>query len=276
MAKNYVKMVLDLLMAIFFVLMFNRMLFGGLAFHEIVGLSIGLAFIIHLALNLKWIKQVTRHLFSKKVKLRTKVLYVIDVLVFITLVYTIVSGMMISRYLMPGLYNGNEAFFKVTHMSTAYIALGLVGLHVGLNWQWVIKTMKRVGDLSFEGRTASYIARLAVVIMLVFGIYNIYSTNYFSRVAMLADGFYPQKVAEQRDGANWPAGEQGRYRNHGPAPGSLEGPPYGRGGFEGRGPRGGGGDHDDNAALNTASMVSVFAILGYYIDRRLSRRAKLD
>ncbi|MCR4432216.1 MAG: hypothetical protein NUV45_14525 [Tepidanaerobacteraceae bacterium] len=63
---NLIKLLLDVLMTAVFTLMFNKMAIAGLYFHEVAGLSLGAAFVVHKALNWKWITQITKKLFSHK------------------------------------------------------------------------------------------------------------------------------------------------------------------------------------------------------------------
>ena len=70
--KNYVKFALDILMSITFVLLFNKMVLGGLAFHEITGLGIGFAIFAHILLNLQWVKKVTLMLFDRRLPGKTR------------------------------------------------------------------------------------------------------------------------------------------------------------------------------------------------------------
>ena len=51
MKKNWVKLILDIAMAIVFALLFNHRVVTGLNFHEIAGLAIGVLFIVHILLN---------------------------------------------------------------------------------------------------------------------------------------------------------------------------------------------------------------------------------
>ena len=53
--KNYTKIVLDLLMAVTFVLLMNPRVLNGLPFHEVAGLVIGVAILTHIGLNYRWV-----------------------------------------------------------------------------------------------------------------------------------------------------------------------------------------------------------------------------
>ncbi len=108
---NYFKLALDFLMLMVFLILFNTRLIAGQTFHEIAGLAIGLAFIVHLSINWRWIKQVTVNIF-RRITNRARLAYVVDVLLLITMGYIVVSGILISKVLFPDLNGGNNSFFR--------------------------------------------------------------------------------------------------------------------------------------------------------------------
>lgn len=56
---TYVKFAIDIVMAVVFVLLFNKQVLGGMTFHEIAGLAIAVIFLTHVLLNAQWVKKVT-------------------------------------------------------------------------------------------------------------------------------------------------------------------------------------------------------------------------
>lgn len=85
------KIVIDILLFLITVLLFDIELIGNLN-HEILGITLGILIIIHVLLNFKWIKQVTKNL--KKVK--TKIMYMIDILIMLIYLGAIICGILIS------------------------------------------------------------------------------------------------------------------------------------------------------------------------------------
>ena len=62
--KNIIKYILDIFLGLGFVLLLDKMALG-MKLHEIIGLTMGGAVLIHLVLNYKWITGITKKLFSK-------------------------------------------------------------------------------------------------------------------------------------------------------------------------------------------------------------------
>lgn len=71
MKKNDTKIVLDLMMAITFVLLMNPRVLNGLPFHEIAGLIIGVAILTHIGLNYRWVVNTTKKILDPNLPKKT-------------------------------------------------------------------------------------------------------------------------------------------------------------------------------------------------------------
>ncbi|MHC1681522.1 MAG: hypothetical protein AB6733_00955 [Clostridiaceae bacterium] len=94
---NFIKISLDLIMGIIFALLFNKNVLGGLTFHEIAGLAMGFAVLVHILLNWKWVINV----FKKIVKLNqtNKILsYVAKIAAFFILAFGIYSMVSVNYF----------------------------------------------------------------------------------------------------------------------------------------------------------------------------------
>ena len=137
---KYTKLSWDILMLLIFALLY----FLSSESHEIAGLALGGAFVIHLGLNGRRVKQVTANLSSRKISLKTKIGHLVVVLLLLSMGLTIVSGVMISKTILVGVFTAsNNHLFKGLHKAVSFASLILVGIHVGLNWSWVMNTFKR-------------------------------------------------------------------------------------------------------------------------------------
>lgn len=274
--KNNLKILLDLVMAITFALLFNKMVIAGQAFHEIAGLAVGLAFVIHHLFNWRWIKQVTLNIF-KKVAVKTRIGYLVDVLLLITMGYILVSGMLISKILFPNLRYGNELFFKITHMSAPYLALMLLGVHLGLHWNWVMGMFKKIFGITKQKVITGYIAKAAVVVVLAFGVYNIYSTDYMAKLTMLGTAFSQNSGSFQEKGVDrsFDKGESPGFENKGPGRGEQARPRHGTNGNSPDFKKGSVAPANINplsVIFANLSIVAVFTALTYSIERIISRK----
>lgn len=176
MNKNYIKLTLDFILAVVFALLFNVRVFGGLSFHEIAGLGIGLGFLIHILLNSRWVKKVTLRLFDPKLPKRTRFGYLLNIILLITMTLSIVSGLMISKVLFPGLGTGDIRWFRPLHEIASYLSLVIVGIHVGLHGQWILNLLKKVFKVR-SSRPISVLIKIVLAIVFLFGGLDILSAQ---------------------------------------------------------------------------------------------------
>lgn len=303
---NYVKITLDILMALVFVLLFNKNAIAGLTFHEIAGLAIGVFFIIHIVINFKWVKQVTINFFNSKMKLKTRIGYIVDLLLLIDMALIIGTGISISKVLFSGIFKsaGNQSL----HISLSYIALMLIGIHIGLNWGWVINVFKNTFKMSKKGLTCKIINAVLVISLFAFGSYNIYSNSYFSKIIpgssvsqqgpgmgkMPSDGnFNPgnnngnppnANSNNNNNSTNGNTDNPATANNNGsantndssrPVPpngGNFNGP--GAGGTDRGGMKASGSSNILFTILNNLSIISFFSIITFYIEKLLTLKTR--
>lgn len=301
MKKQFVKFALDLLMAVTFVLLFNDSVLGGLSFHEMAGLGIGVAFIVHVLLNAGWVKRVTMKMFDRKLPWKTRFEYGLNLLLLVSMAFIIASGIIISRVVFPGVTIGNEMWFKVTHISTSFLVLAIVGVHVGLHWHWVMNMVKRMAGSGSSSRTFSVALKLATVAVLAFGIYEMTRTSYVQHLSSVSSvlggaseqggpggmdrefGMERRGDRESRpdasvagdsneslagDSNDSVAGDHSDSANSALATSS---PQAFRGSHPGEGGRGGSAN-PLNVLATYLGMMGVFVILAYYLNKLIARK----
>ncbi len=143
--KNKIKFYLDVvLIAVYVVLMEPQ--FTGESWHEWVGLAIGGAVLIHLALNWKWIVTVTRRFFGHVAR-QARINYLLNLLLMVSFTLTVVSGIMISKNLNTAQALGLSATasrnWHAIHVWIPDVTLLIVGVHLALHWNWIVYTSKR-------------------------------------------------------------------------------------------------------------------------------------
>lgn len=167
MKKNRFKFYLDLLIAISFILLFSPES-TGLAFHEIAGLLLGIAFLVHILLNKKWIMTVSKKLFSKNLKGKTQLSYLLNIVLLLDMVMIIISGLFISKVVLPHFRYFSGVNWLPLHIVSSIIGLIIVGIHLGLHWNWI----KQIGNsfpklsklFTFQKPSRKVIARILLII----------------------------------------------------------------------------------------------------------------
>ncbi|MGC4379426.1 DUF4405 domain-containing protein [Fictibacillus sp. Mic-4] len=258
MKKNYTKIVFDLLMAITFVLLMNPRVLNGLPFHEIAGLVIGAAILIHIGLNYRWVVTTTKKIFDSNLPKKTRFSFFLNILLLISMATVIISGIFISRVVFPGLAIQEGHAIRGIHSLSADMTLALVGLHIAVHWQWIMNICRKAfqskeGKLR-RGAIASVVLALAV---LAGGI------QWFSSSASINAGDFNKKQM-------LPKGD-GQFANN-----VHQGPPDGDLGevkFHGRDGHGG-KSNPFLVVLNYFAIWAAIIIPTYYVEQRILRNKR--
>jgi hypothetical protein len=141
--RSILKLGLDILLAVTFALLLNAHVLGGLAFHETAGTLIGAAFALHVFLNWDWVVTTTRRFSQSALPPKLRIGFLLNWLLFLVMGLIILSGLLISRELVPGLRVPNGRWIQRVHITIAFLILGFVGVHVGLHWGWILGTGRR-------------------------------------------------------------------------------------------------------------------------------------
>lgn len=277
---TYVKFGIDLIMALTFVLFFNKRVLGGLTFHETAGIIIAAVFFTHVLLNWRWVKNVTLRLFDHQLPVKTKLGYFLNLMLLITMSYIIVSGIFISRVVFPNIDISNEPWFKVTHISISFVTLIIVALHVGLHWKWVVNCFKNLLKFKSGKPVFPILTKAAVALLFVFGIYQMVSTHFFAHLQGVAAVFHPTAVSDIREGSHHKFDRSERPER--PEGFTGERRTFERHGFsEGEGPEGFKGRHDHHGSASPLqvivsyfSMMAVFITVVYYLEKWFKNRKR--
>ncbi|MFZ5809506.1 MAG: DUF4405 domain-containing protein [Chloroflexota bacterium] len=134
----------DALIFIAFLLAFEPAL-TGIAIHEWLSLAFWGTIVLHLFLHWQWVLQVTLRFFRKLFH-SSRLNYLVDVALFIAFVMVMLSGILISRSVLPalGITLPHDRTWRFLHSWSADLMLFLVGLHFALHWKWIWNTFKRV------------------------------------------------------------------------------------------------------------------------------------
>lgn len=251
MKRNRLKIAIDVVIAVALFLLYNVHAQLGLVFHEWAGILIAVGFMLHVAVSWDWVTSVTRKFLTTTP--RARLLYVVDVVVLITMAWAIVGGVLISRVAIPA-WASPDPFWRVTHVPVSYLTLLLVGVHLGLHWEWVLRVVRKLAGASPASTSTRWVARIVAAVVFAAGVWSIVTTDAVGQVARLASG-----APEHAQAGHAPEGGRGMGRGAG-----REGAP---GGGLGRGERRGAASGSDlsSVALH-AGVVAACAVPVYYLD----------
>lgn len=116
----------------------------GLAIHEWLGIGFGVLLLYHLLLHWRWIVAVVKRL-TRRLPALDRVKALVDILLFVTMVILIATGIGISEVAMRQLGVTLEPNFvwRRLHTLSADWVLWLLGMHLALNWHWITNATRR-------------------------------------------------------------------------------------------------------------------------------------
>jgi hypothetical protein len=137
------NLVLDIVLLLVFLVTFEAQA-TGLMVHEILGLALGGAVVVHLLLHWNWIVRVLQR-FLQKLATETRLNCILNIALFVAFTAVVFSGLMISHVLLPlvGLQAVEGPFWNWLHRVSADVSLFLLALHVAMHWTWVVNVFKR-------------------------------------------------------------------------------------------------------------------------------------
>lgn len=158
------RIFLDIVLLVLFLLIMSFQLLPKML-HEVLGILILVAVVLHLIWNRPWFSSLLRG----KWNFRRGMSAVVNWLLMVNVVVILVTGMMISNHLFKGVF-GIALQRNITvhqlHVSLPYLLLILFGLHLGLHWSslWHRFTNWRHWNLQSLKYRVGYYFMLALLI----------------------------------------------------------------------------------------------------------------
>lgn len=147
--NSKLKPTVDVFMTVALLFLMSYELIGATA-HEIVGVVMFVLFAVHHALNMNWAKHLT-HGRQTAVRIYRNI---IVLLVLVSFVGSIVSGVIISRELFAFLNIKASWRINRLHMLSAYWGFVFMSLHLGTHYNVILSVIKKNKRLSNTVKTA--------------------------------------------------------------------------------------------------------------------------
>lgn len=165
-----IKLIIDVVM--FFVTFFLMDVnFISPLWHEIFGITISFLIIIHLILNFKWLKNITKNF--KRVNKYTKILYGIDLLTFLSYFTTIIVGILISTSIFNFKTSYNP-YLMLTHHITGRLSLSFMLIHLGFHLERIINKITKNETIRISIYIIYSTLSFLVTIYLIYKLVNSY------------------------------------------------------------------------------------------------------
>ena len=299
MKKNIVKMILDIVMVVILALLYNSHV-ASMSFHEIAGLGLFGLFVIHCLLNIKWITAISKRFFSKSLSLKVRIGYIVNLLLLVTFIFEIISGIQTSQVLFPA--DSHGSIWRGIHHFCGAVSIILIGVHLGLHWSFITGMVKKAIRIK-SAVIRKVIAMVLLVVVLSFGAYSITTSSFTN---WLVEPFVTQTKDPSEHTTNTDLTETettsdsqttensedeksgGDMNDHSPKDGENKAPRPSNGTGNASGENGTPKKHDDSTktvdtnpaiVLGTIakfiSIMGIFAALTYYIGK-LSKLKKKE
>lgn len=165
--KQAVKLSVDLMMTVLLLLLMAFMLTGQ-SIHEWLGSGTLVLFIVHHVLNRTWLRTLGRGTYPPFRLFQT----ILAVLVFLSMLGSMVSGIMMSRYVFAFLsIRGGMAFARTLHMLCAYWGFLFLSAHLGLHWGMIMGLLRKAAGFQTDHPIRTVILRLLACGIAVYGGY---------------------------------------------------------------------------------------------------------
>ena len=169
--------VLNMLMTLSLLLVMNYR-FTGNAFHELLGLAIGILFVCHNQLNRRWYKTIGKG----KMPLLRPLSAIVNFLLLVAMALAVLTGVFISQAVFPGLSSSRNLWIHELHIFSSYLGFILCAIHLGFHWNAIYERVCRWLGIDSRGLRCRLVSRLASLLVIGYGVYASYSQQIGSRL----------------------------------------------------------------------------------------------
>ncbi|HNA90319.1 MAG TPA: DUF4405 domain-containing protein [Anaerolineales bacterium] len=142
-ASTKTNLVLDLTIFSAFLAIASPKLTGN-TIHEWLAVAFGAAIVAHLLFHWKWLVNVTTKFFHNLFN-QSRLNFVVDLLFFLVMTVTLLSGLMISKDVMSflGIQLNVSHSWESLHRLASDASVVLLGIHFALHWKWLVTNIGR-------------------------------------------------------------------------------------------------------------------------------------
>ena len=171
-----IKIVIDILMYLIFVILMGHHITENLI-HEILGTILFILFIVHHILNYRYYKTI----FKGKYNFKRVFLLIIDLLLLISMIGMMISGVIISSDVFTFLNIPTTIFGRQLHMVSTSWAFVIMSIHLGLHLGVFINKLNK----KMKNSVLEYVYYLILILIVIYGVYSFKRLNFISDMFLL-------------------------------------------------------------------------------------------
>ncbi len=138
----------------------------GNTIHEFIGVTVFVQFIVHNLLNRKWYKAILKG----KYNFRRILQLGINLLFLATMSVMMISAVFISSDLFSFIIINNDMTLRQIHVQTAYWGFIIMAVHIGLSWEIIISSARRMTGITGKSRIRTILLRVLAVLIVFYGV----------------------------------------------------------------------------------------------------------
>lgn len=132
MNKKYIRIVLDIIMAII-LLSLMRIKITGMFWHEVLGIVLLCVFIIHVWSNLRTFKAMHKGMKNRRLTCKAMINHCLNLVLFLLALVAVITGILISYTILTNITIANRDIVAIVHkISAALLFVGVV-IHIVLH-----------------------------------------------------------------------------------------------------------------------------------------------
>lgn len=152
--------------------------------HEWLGVAFLLLILLHNTLNIHWFKR----LFQGNYSLFRLINVSLNVLLMITILCAIISGLMLSRHVLPdAAFHSSSDWVRKTHMTSVHWIQVLIALHLGLHWKMLANFFCNILKISEDSLLAKRLLPALFSVIAVYGLYTFIQRELWPYLLMQID-----------------------------------------------------------------------------------------
>ena len=174
-SKNKLMLILGAVLGVLYLLMFRYQLINA-QFHELGGLALFALVLVHIFMNRKRITSFISNFHNKPLKARAQI--IVDAVFGFSMLTIIGTGVAMAHTL-PVNLGAHSDVLITTHTVASFVGLAMMGVHLGLNWNWVTNKLQQLVPVGKQTRRG--FAYVSLALALFFGVIAASQVSPFSR-----------------------------------------------------------------------------------------------